>query len=72
MKNLRPALSTIAVLLSLAPLEAQVFTFTREQMLKFTAKNPFERFEDGRPKVPDAILEKCKGLSAEEVWAVLG
>ena len=42
----------------LAPLDAQVFTFTKEQMLKYTAKNPFERFEDGRPKVPDAILEK--------------
>jgi regulator of RNase E activity RraA len=50
---------------------AQVFTFTHEEMLRYTAKNPFERFEDGRPKVPDAILEKVKGLSAEEVWAVL-
>ncbi len=50
---------------------AQIFTFTHEQMLQFTAKNPFERFEDGRPKVPDALLEKLKDLSAEEVWAVL-
>jgi 4-hydroxy-4-methyl-2-oxoglutarate aldolase len=50
---------------------AQIFTFSREQMLQFTAKNPFERFEDGRPKVPDALLEKLKDLSAEEVWAVL-
>ncbi len=54
------------------PLPAQVFTFTKDQMIQYTAKNPFERFEDGRPKVPDAIIEKCKGLSAEEVWAVLG
>ena len=50
---------------------AQIFTFTREQMLQFTAKNPFERYEDGRPKVPNAQLEKLKDLSAEEVWAVL-
>ena len=50
---------------------AQIFTFTREQMIEYTAQNPFERFEDGRPKVPDALLEKCKELSAEEVWAVL-
>ena len=50
---------------------AQVFTFTHEEMLKYTAQNPFERFADGRPKVPDAILEKVKGLSAEEAWAVL-
>jgi 4-hydroxy-4-methyl-2-oxoglutarate aldolase len=53
------------------PAAAQVFTFTREQMIEYTKQNPFERFEDGRPKVPDALLEKCKDLSAEEVWAVL-
>lgn len=50
---------------------AQVFTFTKEQMLEYTAKNPYERFADGRPKVPDALLEKVRDLSAEEVWAVL-
>ena len=54
-----------------APSAAQVFTFTKEQLIEYTQKNPFDRFEDGRPKVPDALLEKCKDLSAEEVWAVL-
>ncbi len=53
------------------PSAAQVFTFTKEQLIEYTQKNPFDRFEDGRPKVPDALLEKCKDLSAEEVWAVL-
>ena len=65
------ARSFAAIILAITPLSAQVFTFTKEQMIRYTEKNPFERFEDGRPKVPDAILEKCKGLSAEEVWAVL-
>jgi regulator of RNase E activity RraA len=51
--------------------QAQVFTFTREQMVQYTAKNPYERFEDGRPKVPDALLAKFHGLSSEEVWGVL-
>ncbi len=51
--------------------QAQIFTLTRDQLIKYTAKNPFERFADGRPKVPEEILEKCKGLSIEEVWAVL-
>jgi regulator of RNase E activity RraA len=41
-------------------------------MVKFTAQNPFDRFPDGRPKVPDAILEKVKGLSAEEVLGIAG
>ena len=52
-------------------LQAQVFTLSREQLLKYTSENPFGRFEDGRPKVPDELLEKVKGLSIEEVWAVL-
>ncbi len=61
----------LAVCFLASSANAQIFTFTREQMLQFTVKNPFERFEDGRPKVPDALLEKLKDLSAEEVWAVL-
>jgi 4-hydroxy-4-methyl-2-oxoglutarate aldolase len=68
MKLLRLALGFLPFAL---PSTAQVFTFTREQMIEYTAQNPFDRFEDGRPKVPDALIEKCKGLSAEEVWAVL-
>jgi regulator of RNase E activity RraA len=52
-------------------LNAQIYTLTRDQLVKLTAENPYERFPDGRPKVPDAVLEKCKGLSIEEVWSVL-
>jgi len=47
--------------------QAQVLRLTREQMIKYTVKNPYERFADGRPKVPDSLLEKMKGLSAEEM-----
>ncbi len=53
------------------PTPAQLFTLTKDQLMTYTSANPFERFPDGRPKVPDAILEKVKGLSIEEVWAVL-
>jgi len=59
-----------AVLLVPAYSQAQVFTWTREQMLKYTAQNPYERFPDGRPKVPDAILQRVMGLSAEEVLGI--
>jgi len=51
--------------------DAQLFTLTKEQMVSYTAQNPFERFADGRPKVPDALIERARGLSAEEVFAVL-
>src|SRR5437868_9179783 len=50
---------------------AQVFSFTREEMIRYTPHNPFERFPDGRPKVSDALLEKIKGLSAEQIFGVL-
>ena len=62
---------TLSTLIAGGPMRAQVFTFNHDQMIKYTAKNPFERFEDGSPKAPDALLEKCKDLSAEEVWAVM-
>ena len=50
---------------------AQLFTLTKDQMIELTAQNPFERFADGRPKVPDGLIERARGLSAEEVFAVL-
>jgi regulator of RNase E activity RraA len=49
----------------------QVFSLTREQLIELTANNPFDRFPDGRPKVPDELLKKFDDISAEEIWAVL-
>ena len=71
-KRLLGGVALLLLSTALTPgLSAQVFMFTPDQMAKFTADNPFERFADGRPKVPDAMLEKVRGLSAEEVWGVL-
>ena len=50
---------------------AQLFQWTPEQLIKYTSKNPYDRFPDGRPKVPDEMLERLKGLIAEEVQAAL-
>jgi regulator of RNase E activity RraA len=57
--------------LAAGPAGAQMFRFTRDQMIRYTAKNPFERFPDGRPKVPDGLLEKVKTLSVEQAWGIL-
>jgi 4-hydroxy-4-methyl-2-oxoglutarate aldolase len=54
-----------------APLFGQALRLTREQMLEFTVKNPYDRFPDGRPKVDAAMLERVKGLSLEEAWGYL-
>lgn len=50
---------------------AQLFNFSRQDLADYTAKNPFDRLPDGRPKVPDDLMERARGLSAEEVWEVL-
>ena len=58
-------------LIAAASMPAQVFQFTREQLIEYTPKNPFERSADGRPKVPDRLLKKFEAMSAEEVWTIL-
>src|SRR5881628_250229 len=60
-----------AALVIPAASHAQIFTLTRDQMVEYTAKNPFDRFPDGRPKIPDALIERARGLSSEEIFAVL-
>jgi len=67
----RHALAAALLATLAAPCHAQLFKLTREQLVEITADNPFERFPDGRPKIPANLLERAKGLSAEEVWAVL-
>jgi 4-hydroxy-4-methyl-2-oxoglutarate aldolase len=68
---MRSKVLLIIALLAAGAGQAQIFTLTRDQIIEYTAKNPFERFADGRPKVPDALLEKFKAMSVEEVWNIL-
>ena len=53
------------------PSQAQLLTFSRQDLIDYTAQNPFDRFPDGRPKIPDDLIERARGLSSEEVWAGL-
>ena len=68
---MRVYLLAAVMLLFTVSLNAQLISVSHDQMVKSTADNPYERFDDGRPKVPDALLEKLRGCSPEEVWAVL-
>jgi 4-hydroxy-4-methyl-2-oxoglutarate aldolase len=63
--------SLAAVMLMIPVANAQLFKLTKEQLIELTKLNPFERFADGRPKVPDNLIERAKGMSAEEVFAIL-
>lgn len=51
--------------------DAQLFVFSREEMIKYTPEWKGERFPDGRPKVQDNILERMFKVSTEEAWSVL-
>lgn len=51
--------------------KAQLLSFSKQDLIDYTAQEPFERFSDGRPKVPNDLLERARELSSEEVWAVL-
>jgi regulator of RNase E activity RraA len=42
-----------------------------DDLIQMTALSPFERFPDGRPRVPDDLLERMKPVTTEEAWAVL-
>ena len=45
--------------------------FAPEQVIHYTSYWTGERFPDGRPKVPDEILDRMKTVTLEEAWATL-
>lgn len=67
---MKTAVAWLALAAAVVPAQAQVYKLSKEDMIRYTSQNPFGRFDDGRPKVPDALLEKVKGMSAEEVFGI--
>ena len=61
----------VVTLLASSCAYAQLYTFSKQELIDYTSKSPFERFPDGRPKVPDSMIERARDLSSEEVWAGL-
>ena len=43
----------------------------RDDLIDLTRLNPFERFADGRPRVPDDLLERMQRVTSEQAWSVL-
>lgn len=65
------ALSASCALLPISPAAAQQGFFQAADVIKYTPEWKGERFPDGRPKVPDSILDRMKTVTLEEAWAVL-
>ncbi|MCC6860508.1 MAG: RraA family protein [Bryobacterales bacterium] len=72
MRSLFPTtLALVSVLALASAARAQLGLFSREQRIDYTREWQGERFDDGRPRVPDDILGRMKAVTAEEAWGVL-
>ena len=50
---------------------AQLELLSRQQLIDVTKAWKGDRFPDGRPKVPDQLLDRLKTVDADEAWGVL-
>jgi 4-hydroxy-4-methyl-2-oxoglutarate aldolase len=50
---------------------AQQIASTKEQIIAMTPEWKGERLPDGRPAIPDKLLERLKNISLEEAWGIL-
>lgn len=64
-------MSAVFLVASAVPLSAQLGMFSKEQLVDITRAWTGERFPDGRPKVPDEVLQRLKDVTAEEAWGTL-
>ncbi|MDR7132124.1 regulator of RNase E activity RraA [Algoriphagus sp. 4150] len=65
------SLLAVALFTGTSELTAQNVGASPEFIKALTAEWTGERFPDGRPKIPDSILERLKDISIEEAWGVL-
>ncbi|MDZ7636657.1 MAG: RraA family protein [Bryobacterales bacterium] len=68
---LRSALLLMIALCGVPQVMAQPGVFSKSELVKYTPEWKGERFADGRPRVPDAILQRMQAVTLEEAWAVL-
>jgi 4-hydroxy-4-methyl-2-oxoglutarate aldolase len=71
MMKLRTLVIAGMAILAGLPAAAQIGTFSDEMRRDLTRAWTGERFPDGRPKVPDEVLERLRKTTAEEAWGTL-
>ncbi|HKH59371.1 MAG TPA: hypothetical protein VKA49_01000 [Flavitalea sp.] len=55
----------------LAPYYLSAQTISKEEIIFLTNAWKGERFADGRPKIPDDLLERAKHINIDDAWTVL-
>src|SRR5215203_6018386 len=69
MKSYTPVL--LVFLCSLLFTTSFTQTISREELTFLTSEWKGERFPDGRPKIPDNLLERAKHIMIDDAWTVL-
>ncbi|MDA7916841.1 RraA family protein [bacterium] len=70
--RIAPLLLAGATLLASASISMSMpLEMSPEELVRYTSEWKGERFPDGRPKVPDDIIERMKEVNLEEAWGVL-
>lgn len=59
------------ILLILTSINLNAQTISKEEMIFLTSEWKGERFEDGRPKISDDLLERAKKIMIDDAWTVL-
>ncbi len=54
-----------------SPVNSQPSSLTKDEMLYYTSLWKGDRFPDGRPKVPDEIIQRMRYVSVTEAWQIL-
>jgi regulator of RNase E activity RraA len=71
MKQLPFVIALYLLICFSASLQAQSVALPKETLTALTSQWQGERYPDGRPKVPDNILERMKDVSLENAWSVV-
>ena len=50
---------------------SQQVQISKEELIAFTPEWKGERFPDGRPKIPDNLLQRAKRIMIDDAWTVL-
>lgn len=61
----------LSLIVFMEVVKAQSVQISKAELIALTAEWKGERFEDGRPKVPDNIIRRMKSVSVEEAWATM-
>lgn len=66
---MKKILLSVLFVAGLVGLRAQ--TMSKEELIFLTSEWKGERFADGRPKIPDALIQRARNITIEDAWTVL-